>query len=72
MESLDKEEELSSLGSRIKKIREGKNITQAELAARVNKDQQSIQRLEAGRVNPSHISLKEIAEGLGININEVV
>tara|TARA_R110002096_G_scaffold381259_2_gene575115 strand:- start:3956 stop:4126 length:171 start_codon:yes stop_codon:yes gene_type:complete len=51
---------------KIKELRIRENLTQAELAARVNKDQQSIQRLEAGRINPSYLYLLEIQIGLGV------
>lgn len=66
----NKEEELKKLGKRIKQIRLSKNLTQADLAARIGKDQQSIQRLEAGRVNPSYIYLLEIGKGLEVEIGE--
>lgn len=69
---MDKEEELKNLGKRIKAIRLEKNLTQAELAARVNKDQQSIQRLEAGRINPSYLYLCEIFWGMEVKLNELI
>lgn len=69
---MDKEKELKKLGMRIKELRIEKGITQAELAARVNKDQQSIQRLEAGRINPSFIYLFEISQGLSVSIKELI
>lgn len=69
---MNKEEKLKRLGGRIKKLRMDKGITQVDLAARVNKDQQSIQRLEAGRINPSYMYLTEIAEGLEISVARIV
>ncbi len=35
-------------------------------------NQQSIQRLEKGNVNPTFYYLKEIAEGLEVEIEEIV
>ena len=53
-------------------MRESKNITQVDLASNINKDQQSLQRLEKGKVNPGFEYLLEIAEGLGITIAELL
>lgn len=66
-----KEIELRKLGNKIKEIRLSKNLTQFELAARIDKDQQSIQRLEKGKVNPSFIYLMEICNGLEIPMTEI-
>ena len=63
---------LKELGQRIKALRVEKKMTQAELAALVNKDQQSIQRLEAGRVNPGYLYLREIMIGLEWSMIEVL
>jgi putative transcriptional regulator len=65
---MEKEILLKNLGERIRKIREEKGITQKELAYSISKDQQSIQRLETGRINPSIFYLYEVASGLDVNI----
>lgn len=70
MDSQD-EEILRKLGQRIKTLRREKKLTQVELAALVNKDQQSIQRLEAGRINPSYLYLREIIIGLDVKDNDL-
>jgi transcriptional regulator with XRE-family HTH domain len=49
-----------------------KGLTQFELGTRINKDQQSIQRLEAGKINPSYIYLKEICIGLEIDLKDIL
>jgi putative transcriptional regulator len=69
---IKKEIALKKLGQHIKKIRKLKGISQVELANSIGKDQQSIQRLEAGNVNPTFYYLCEISEGLEMNIEEVV
>lgn len=66
---MDREAALIGLGNQIRRIRKGKGMTQAQLAHSLNKDQQSVQRLEAGKINPSYLYLTEIAEGLGISID---
>ncbi|MFM7022312.1 MAG: helix-turn-helix domain-containing protein [Flavobacteriales bacterium] len=67
-----KEKILKTLGEKIKDIRIKKGLTQLELAAIIRKDQQSIQRLEKGKVNPSYYYLLEVAEGLEIDIKELL
>ena len=63
---------LKKLGERIRDIRKNKGITQVQLAHSIGKDQQSIQRLEAGNINPSYYYLCEIAGGLNIPVEELV
>ena len=45
-----------------------KGLTQMQLASDVNKDRQSIQRLESGNYNPSIIYLQEVCLGLGLSL----
>ena len=66
-----KSEALISLGSRIKAIRKEKGMSQLDLAVSVNKDYQSIQRLERGAINPSYCYLLEICEGLRIKLSDL-
>lgn len=63
---------LISLGLRIRKLRKEKGLSQSELANMINKDQQSIQRLEKGKINPSIIYLIEIAMGLDSNVSDLI
>jgi putative transcriptional regulator len=71
---MDKEKKilLKKLGENICKIRKAKGLTQVELASIVNKDQQSIQRLEKGNINPSFYYLTEISKGLEIDLKELL
>ena len=68
----NKKVELTELGKRIKTLRKAKGYSQTQLAHLVDKDQQSIQRLEAGNINPSYIYLLEIAKGLDIDLSELI
>ncbi len=63
---------LKELGNRIREIRKKNKLTQTELAHSVGKDQQSIQRLEAGNVNPTIYYLQELAEGLEVEVWQLV
>ncbi len=69
---MKKDKELKSLGERVREIRLSKGLTQSDLASNVNKDQQSIQRLESGNINPSYLYLLEISEGLGVSITKLL
>ena len=69
---MNKEVLLKDLGEKIRGIRKDKGITQVQLAHSIGKDQQSIQRLEAGNINPSYIYLQEIADGLSVPLLELL
>lgn len=69
---MEKEVWLKNLGAKIRDTRIAKGLTQAQLAHTINKDQQSVQRLETGNINPSFYYLVEVAKGLGVNIAELV
>lgn len=66
------QQHLLALGQRVKTFRLARNLTLKQLAHQIGKDPQSVQRLEKGRINPSFLYLKEIAEGLEIDISELV
>lgn len=59
---------LIAFGSNLKKIREEKSITQAQLAIDCNFDVSVISRIERGAVNTSVLNLKLIAIALDIKI----
>lgn len=62
---------LIKLGEKVRKVRHDKCLTLEEVAFRINKDNQSIQRLEKGGFNPSYIYLTEICKGLEIDIKDL-
>lgn len=64
--------ELKKLGERFKAIREEKGLTQTDVAFAIGKDKQSIYRLEKGSFNPSYLYMKQVCEGLGVELSEVV
>ena len=69
---MEKSDFLKRLGKNIIKLREQKGWAQSELSRNGDKDRQSIERLENGKINPSAFYLKEIADGLGVPINELL
>ncbi|MEZ4721966.1 MAG: helix-turn-helix transcriptional regulator [Flavobacteriales bacterium] len=72
MPSQSNKELLIALGKHVRSIRQKRGLTQLDLAVRVNKDYQSIQRLERGSINPSFVYLYEIFSGLDINLEEII
>ena len=69
---MTKEAFQKKLGKNIARIREEAGISQAELALRCDKDKQSLNRLEKGRINPSVYYLLEIARELKVPVKEVL
>ena len=67
----EQKEQLIKLGEKIRKTRHDKCLTLEDVACRINKDRQSIQRLEKGGFNPSYIYLLEICKGLEIDIRDL-
>ena len=61
-----------SFGIHVRNLRIEKGFTQVELSSNMNKDQQSLQRVESGNVSPSLYYLFELAEGLGVSISELM
>jgi putative transcriptional regulator len=57
-----------SFGIHVKKLRLQKRLTQVEVSSNMNKDQQSLQRLESGNVSPSLFYLHQLASALGVSL----
>lgn len=62
---------LKALGLRLKKIRSAKGLTLKELGYKIDKDPQSISRVEMGDINPTYLYLLEVCKGLEIDISEL-
>ena len=69
---MDKKTLLLQLGERVKEIRTLKGLTQTELANKIGKDHPSINKLENGKVNPSYYFLYEVAQGLEVDIKDLI
>ena len=65
---MDKEKELKSLGEQIRKERTKKGLTQFKLAEFCHLNKNYIGMLERGEVNPTYITLLNIARALTINL----
>ncbi|TKC10668.1 helix-turn-helix transcriptional regulator [Pedobacter polaris] len=60
-----------NLGKQIASLREKKGLTQVQLASLINKDFQSLSRIENGRVNVSGYILQQIANALETDMNSL-
>jgi transcriptional regulator with XRE-family HTH domain len=56
----------------VEEIRREHNLTQEELADRMNSEFPPIGRLERGVSNPTFSSLLRLADGLGVTLGELV
>ena len=61
-----------SFGLHVKKLRLKKGFTQVEVSSNMNKDQQSLQRIESGNVSPSLYYLFQLAQSLDVTITELM
>lgn len=69
---MTKEVFLKKLGRNIARLREESGLSQTELALRCDKDRQSLNRLEKGRINPSAYYLSEIAAELKLSLKDLL
>jgi len=69
---VDDETVINLIGLNIRKFREDKGLTQAELGDLVNMEDSAIRRLEAGRTNPTIRTLCKLSNALGINIQDLM
>ncbi len=60
------------MGQRIVDLRKEKGWTQSDLARACDKDRQTIERLEKGRVTPTLYSLVEISRAMDIPLRVLV
>lgn len=69
---MDESELSKSLGSRIRKLREERNISQQDLAASCNFEKSNMARIESGRTNPTFLTLYKISIALKVSISLLV
>ncbi len=63
---------LKDLGMRFKFFRKLKGLSLRELGLIINKDPQSINRVEMGNRNPSYFFMREICESLEVELSTVL
>jgi transcriptional regulator with XRE-family HTH domain len=60
------------LGENLKKLRIKKNLSQGDLAKKLEVDRAYISNIENGRMNPTLSTLEKIADALEISIKDLV
>ena len=71
-EKRKREEFQIRFGEHLKKFREKKGVSGAELARRCYMDKPNITRIEKGRINPSLYILQKICDALEIDMHELL
>lgn len=61
-----------AFGLHVKSLRAKNNLTQVDVSSKMGKDQQSLQRVESGNVSPSLYYLFQLADGLGVSVEELM
>ena len=59
------------VGKEIRRLRDGASLTQAQLAHKAGLLQSHISRLENAEYSPTHLTLKKIADALGLPVNAI-
>ncbi len=65
------QKQLKSLGQKLKTIRLEKGLTLKQLGFIIDKDPQSISRVEMGGINPTYLYLLDVCKGLEIDISDL-
>lgn len=72
MKTLSQEEFKKKLGDKILYYRTYRGLTQEELAHKINKDKQAINRYEVSGANPTAYNLKALALALEITTDDLL
>lgn len=62
---------LKKIGKRIQELRELQNLSQQDLAAKINYDKSNMSRLESGRNNMTVVTLEKVAKALNVDLIEL-
>ena len=60
------------IGMKLKAVREAKELSQAELASKARITREYVNRLEAGRSNPTIGVLQRLAKALGVPVTALL
>lgn len=68
----EQKQKLKILGERLRSLRMQRGLTLKEMGYKIEKEPQSISRLEMGRINPTYLYLLDICIGLDVDIKDIV
>ncbi len=60
------------VGARIRSVREGAGFSQLELSRRSGVAQESLSRIETGHTDPRLGTLRKVAQGMGLSLNQLL
>lgn len=66
------EKELKQIGNNIRRFRLKKGLTQVELAYESGIEENTLNRIEKGKTNPTMKTMLNIAKALGVKLSEIV
>lgn len=69
---MDNNDFLITLGTRIKRIRNEKQMSQQTLAGLCNFEKTNMSRIERGKTNPTILTLRTISEALGVELVDLL
>jgi transcriptional regulator with XRE-family HTH domain len=69
---MDNNDFLVTLGTRIKKIRNEKQMSQQTLAGLCNFEKTNMSRIEKGKTNPTILTLRTISDALGVDLVDLL
>ncbi len=65
-------DDAKKLGENLKKIRTAKDITQIEIANKLNVNRSFVSNIENGKTNPTLSTITSLAKALGVSTNELL
>ena len=68
---IDRKKLLKKLGNQITSLRKEKGLSQTELAYQCNLDRQALHRIEAGKTNPTTVTLANISDTLSVPLKKL-
>ncbi len=70
--SMDYQDEIQYISSRIKELRKERKLTVQELAYRCDMERSNMSRIEAGRTNLTIKTICTICNALGVTLRDVI
>jgi transcriptional regulator with XRE-family HTH domain len=70
--SKSEKDALKTIGVKIRRLREKKEISQSQMAFEIKTSTRQYQRIEYGEINTGIVSLHRIAEVLDVDVKDIV
>ena len=63
---------LKEIGQNIAEVRRKKNLTQVDVCTEIEMDKPYLSSIENGRQNPTLLTLKKLADAIGVTVNQLL